>query len=129
MDIELLKIMDPGHAINSLRADFDPLVNTPLEAFLIDWIESLVDTEDSDAPLIEAAAEHDLEPEGITKLGDALIEDTDNTVAILGAIGEAGIDRPESLKAELELANKFRALASDAGDVFTRLTSLIEQEQ
>ena len=140
--IELLKAMDGQHAVNALRADFDPIVNTPLESFLLDWVESLVDEVDSDLSI--EAENHGLDAEDIKALGEALIEDADNTVALLSVIGkagtdvdelkgvfalievldEAGIDTPETLKARLALADQFRALANDAGDVFSRLTEL-----
>lgn len=143
INIELLKCMDDQHALNTLRADFDPLVSTPLEAFLIEWVESLVDTQDPE--LEKALDEYNLDAADINKLGGALIEDTDKTVAILGIVGEAGIDdadelkgvfaliealdeagidTPETLKTRLALADQFRALANDAGDVFSRLTEL-----
>ena len=142
LSIELLKAMDGQHAVNALRADFDPIVNTPLESFLLDWVESLVDEVDSDLSI--EAENHGLDAEDIKALGEALIEDADNTVALLSVIGkagtdvdelkgvfalievldEAGIDTPETLKARLALADQFRALANDAGDVFSRLTEL-----
>jgi hypothetical protein len=126
LSIELLKAMEPGHAINALRADFDPLVNSPLEAFLIDWIESLVDDGIDYAPLIAAADNAGYEPKDIEALTDALIGDVPATVALLEALTEAGIDTPAALTAKLERADKFYDIAQDAGDVFTRLTQLVE---
>ena len=143
LSIELLKAMNDQHAVNALRADFDPIVNTPLESFLLDWVEALVDEVDSDLSI--EAENHGLDAEDIKALGEALIEDADNTVALLGVIhkagisdvdtlngvfalievlDEAGIDTPETLKAQLALADQFRTLANDAGDVFSRLTEL-----
>lgn len=147
LSIELLNAMDDQHAINALRADFDPIVNTPLEAFLIDWIESLVDETADSEPISDVLADHDLEAKDVKALAEALIENTDKTVALLGVLGEAGmndldelkgvfalievldedgIDTPETLKARLALADQFRTLANDAGDVFSRLTELTQ---
>lgn len=101
ISIELLKLMSAQHAINTLRADFDPLTNTLLEAYLIDRLESLIDDYEGACKYAEAANEHDLEPGDIKKLGDALIETTDNTVALLNAICEAGINKIADLPDEL----------------------------
>jgi hypothetical protein len=145
LSIELLKAMDGQHAVNALRADFDPIINTPLEAFLIDWIETLVDEAADSEPVAEVMADHGLETADIEALAEALIEDTDKTVALLKALGEAnltsldelnntlaldkvleeaGIDTAEELTRQLELAEQFRSIAADAGDVFSRLTQL-----
>jgi hypothetical protein len=124
LSIELLKSMSPQHAINALRADFDPLTATALEAFLLDWVERLEDAAADSEPIDSAAAEYDLEPEDIRAFGDALIGTAKDSVALLGALGEAGIDSLGALKAELDLATQFRSLAADAGDVFPRLTNL-----
>lgn len=127
INLTTLGLMDAQHAINTLRAEHNPLTSTPLEAHLIDWIEQLVERED---PELTAAMEnYSLEPKDIEHLGSALIQSAANTVAILEAVGEAGIDSPSSLSAALALAAKFRALASDAGDVFTRLTALATTTQ
>lgn len=150
LNLELLKAMGDQHAINALRADFDPLVNTPLEALLIDWLENLLDQAADDEPVAEVMANHGLETADIEALADALIEGTDTTVELLKALGEnnltsldelnntlaldkvleeAGIDTPEELTRQLELAEQFRSIAADAGDVFSRLTQLTTTAQ
>jgi len=124
LSIELLKTMDGPHAINALRADFDPLVNTPLEAFLIDWIDQLDDLE----PVGSAATEYDLPPPAdIEQLGGALIQDVPTTVALLEVLSTAGIDTPSALTAKLERADKFYDIANEAGDVISRLNTLITE--
>ena len=55
----------------------------------------------------------------IEMLGDVLIENVDNTVALLSALREAGIDSPAALKAELDLASQFRRMGLDTSDEFT----------
>jgi hypothetical protein len=129
LSIELLKQMEGPHAINALRADFDPLVNTPLEAFLIDWLEELVDDDAGSRAFIEVAENHDIEAKDFEALADALIEDTGTTVALLGVLGEASIYTADTLKAELNLATSFSEIAKDAGDVFTRLNELTTTAQ
>lgn len=124
---QLMKSMDDHHLVSSLYAEQDPLTSSAAEIELLTRFEALLDEVDGD--LNEAVAEFDFEAKHIKSLGDALIQSTENTVAILEVIGAAGFDDPELLKAELELAAKFRALANDAGDFFTRLNDLVTTNQ
>ena len=124
---QLAKSMDDEHLLASARAEQDPLTSSAAEIELLTRFEALLDEVDGD--LNEAVAEFDFEAKHIKSLGDALIQSTENTVAILEVIGAAGFDDPELLKAELELAAKFRALANDAGDFFTRLNDLVTTNQ
>lgn len=124
---QLMKSMDDRRLVASIYAEQDPLTSSAAEIELLTRFEALLDEQDGE--LTEAVAEFDFEAKHIKALGDALIQSTENTVAMLEVIGEAGFDDPELLKAELELATKFRALANDAGDFFTRLTDLVTTNQ
>lgn len=130
---QLMKSMDDRHLCASIYAEQDPLTSSAAEMELLTRFEALLDEVDGD--LNEAVGEFGFTAKDIKNLGDALILDTNNTVALLQVIGEAGIDglpridTPESLKADLDLAKKFRALVEDAGDVFTRLSDLLTTEQ
>lgn len=125
--IATLKMMDDGHAIAVLRAEMDDLTSTPLELFLLDWVESLLD--DGTGAHKEVAEEYDLDATDIEKLGDALIENAANSAALLSALGEADILTPEALAEILEFRSTFVAVAvaNDSGDSFTRLNDLINQ--
>lgn len=118
--IATLKMMDDGHAIAVLRAEMDDLTSTPLEMFLLDWVESLID--DGTGAHKEDAEEYDLE-----ELGDALIENAANSAALLSALGEAGIQTPAALAEILEFRSTFVAVANDGAECFTRLNDLINQ--
>lgn len=124
---QLMASMDDRHLVASIYAEQDPLTSSAAEIELLARFEALLDEKNED--LSEAADEFEFDAEQIKALGDALILDTDNTVALLSAIGDAGIDNPALLTAELELAKKFRALAEDAGDVFTRLSQLTTEQE
>lgn len=124
---QLMKSMDDRHLVASIYADQDPLTSSAAEIELLARFEALLDEKNED--LTEAADEFEFDAKQIKALGDALILNTDTTVALLSAIGDAGIDTPETLKAELELAKKFRALVEDAGDVFTRLSQLTTEQE
>ena len=127
MTAQLMKSMDDHHLVASLYAEQDPLTSSAAEIELLTRFEALLDEKDDE--LNEAVGEFAFEAKDIKALGDALIQNTNNTVALLEAIVEAGIDDTESLKAELDLAKKFRALVEDAGDIFTRLSDLLTTAQ
>lgn len=124
---QLMKSMDDHHLVASIYAEQDSLTSSAAEIELLTRFEALLDEKDDE--LNEAVGEFDFEAKDIKALGDALILNTDNTVALLSAIADAGIDDPALLKAELELAKNFRALTEDAGDVFTRLSDLLATAQ
>lgn len=49
--------------------------------------------------------------------------------ALLSLLNDQDIHEPDQLKALLDTSDKFRALASDAGDFFTRLNDLVTTNQ
>lgn len=124
---QLMQSMDDRHLVASLYAEQDPLTSSAAEIELLARLEALLDERNED--LKEAADEYELDARQISALGGALIQNSHNTVALLEAIAEAGIDDPASLKADFDLVKKFRALTSDAGDVFTRLSQLTTEKE
>ena len=124
---QLMKSMDDRHLVASIYAEQDPLTSSAAEIELLARFEALLDEQNED--LKEAADEYELDAKQIKAIGDALILNTDTTVALLSAIGDAGIDDPAMLKADFDLVKKFRALTEDAGDVFTRLSQLTTEQE
>lgn len=124
---QLLRCMPNDQLVMALRAETNSITSTPAELVLLERFEALLDEMNSD--LVAAAADYELDAKHIKTLGDALIQSADNTAELLKTIGEAGIDSSKELKAELDLAQKFRALTEDAGDVFTRLSQLTTTAQ
>lgn len=106
-------LMDDSHLVAAINCEINPLTTTPLEIELLGRVEDLLEQINAEAA-------------DIRKLGDAMIGDADNTAAIPLAVGDAGIDTPEALIDVLKLVDKFKSLAEDAGDVFTRLAHLQE---
>ena len=123
---QLMESMDDGHLVAAIHAEINPLTTTPLEIELLGRVEDLL--EQIDAEAADALAEFSLEAGDIKTLGEALIGDADNSAAILSAVADADIDTPSALIAQLKLADQFKSLAEDAGDVFTRLAQLTTQE-
>ena len=118
----LMTQLDHGHLIAAVHCEINPLTSTALERELLARLEACVDEHDD--ALTEAAEAYDFGAEDIKALGDALVENTTVTVALLNVLGAADIHDPDRLRAQLALANQFHALADDAGDVFARLAQL-----
>ena len=130
------------------RADIelDPLARTDLERELLRRLEASIegaDTfaattaaldehnfDDTDAAeLLARAAEHGLDAEDVHTLGQALVFGAANGAELLQTLNEAGYDNAAALKKDLQLAETFSALATDAGDVFARLSTLTATTQ
>lgn len=107
--IETLKLMDLSHLMAAVRTELDPLTSTPLELELLARLESITFTSNE---------------QELQQLEDSLIGDASNSIAMLDVLTEYDISTPKALKAALETLSDFRTLADDAGDVFTRLSSL-----
>lgn len=106
-----MAMMDDGHLVAALRAEFDPLFNTELEVFLLDKLEAMLDEKRDDAPLDEA-------------LDDTFIEHKElpEIIKVLSEFNAADLG---VLRAKLERADKFYDIANEAGDVVSRLNDLI----
>lgn len=130
LSLELLKSMDPQHAINALRADHNPLTSTALETYLIEWVESLVDQSADAVPYVEAAENCNFSASDIDMLGEMVGDyDLDTLAKLVEVLGTAGIATAETLKSRLDLADRFIEIAEDAGDFLPRLTDLITTTQ
>lgn len=97
---QLMASMDDRHLVASIYAEQDMLTSSAAEIELLARFEALLEQ-----------------------------QNTETTVALLEALGEAGIDDPASLRADLELAKTLRALTKAAGDVFTRLSQITTEQE
>ena len=109
---QLAKSMDDEHLLASARAEIDPLTSTALELELLDRFERLLDE----------ASEH-------KPVADLLAASLKDQAALLSLLNDQDIHELDQLEALLDFAAKFRALASDAGDFFTRLNYLVNTNQ
>jgi hypothetical protein len=123
------------------NAQLDDLTSTDVERELLRRLEA------TDTELYEAAGEADLTADELTSLAQAMegfavkevtellgvmLEasiETKPLIAILRLFEKAGITEPDEFEAELKLADQFRKLANDAGDLFNRLHTLTEETQ
>lgn len=127
--VETLKLMEPAHAIRTIRADEDPLTRTALESFLLDLVEPHCTV--GAAEVMAAVDGCGYTADEISSLGAAQILSVDNTCRLLDTLTERGIDNPGELEKLLALADKSRELFLDAGDIFARaadLTTTTNQE-
>ena len=105
-------------------SQINELTSTALEVELLRRLEARAADDAEEEAVLERAAEYDLDADDIRKLGAALIVNTTNSAELLTTLAEAGYENAAALKDDLQLAEKFSALACDAGDVLTRLSEL-----
>lgn len=150
LSAQLLASLDDDHLIASMHQVFDPLTSTPAEVELLKRFESIIDDSAANSEIAEAADEFEFTADHIRKFGEVASENVEDTFALLealyqaditnvtdwnsqrallDALAEAGIESVEQLQACGALAEQFRSLMSDAGDVFTRLSQLAKTTQ
>ncbi|MDT0140191.1 hypothetical protein [Acidovorax sp. PRC11] len=121
-----LAMLSNDEVLRIARTEIHDLTSTPLEVELLKRIEALLDDSAEPDAFYDAAIGHDLSALGIAQLGAALIDGAENSAALLRVLADAGYEIPEALKAGLDTAKKFAALATDVRDVLSRLSSLTE---
>lgn len=109
----------------------DPLTSTDAEVELVQRFTNLLDEQAANAKRIEILDDHGFEDDADLEKSLALFNEFEalDIRSLLEAITAAGIDNAEQLKARLAIADQFDGIASDAGDLFTRLESLIATTQ
>lgn len=127
---QLMKSMDDEHLLASARAEIDPLTSTALELELLERFERLLDEASEHKPVADLLEEYEVGTDDDVK---AVIEShpasLKDQAALLSLLNDQDIHEPDQLKALLDTSDKFRALASDAGDFFTRLNDLVTTNQ
>lgn len=126
---QLMKSMNAGHLVASARAEIDPLTSTPLELELLDRLETLLDEQSTNQPIAELLDEYEVSTDDMKAVIESHPASLKDQAALLSLLNDQDIHEPDQLKELLEFAAKFRALASDAGDVFTRLNDLVSTNQ
>ncbi len=126
---QLMKSMDAGHLVASTRAELDPLTSTSLELELLDRLETLLDEQEENKPIAELLDEYEVSTDDMKAVIESHPTSLKDQAALLSLLNDQDIHEPDQLKELLEFAAKFRALASDAGDFFTRLNDLVSTNQ
>jgi hypothetical protein len=120
--IETLAHMEDGHLIAVLRAELDDLTSTPLEMFLLDKLEALID--DGKGGLQEVVDEYDATAGDVKAALEIATDDV--TMALLKVLEGTDLNA-DKLTELIEFRSTFAGIANDADDFFTRLTDLINQ--
>ena len=126
---QLAKLMDDAHLLASARAEIDPLTSTALELELLDRFERLLDEASEHKPVADLLEEYEVGTDDMRAVIDSHPASLKDQAALLSLLNDQEIHEPDQLKALLDTSDEFRALASDAGDVFTRLSELAASTQ
>jgi hypothetical protein len=121
--------MGADHLVASARAELDPLTSTPLELELLDRLETLLDEQSDNKPIADLLDEYEVSTDKMKAVIESHPASLKDQAALLSLLNDQDIYEPDQLKELLEFAAKFRALASDAGDFFTRLNDLVTTHQ
>lgn len=125
MRAQLMKSMAIDHLVASARAEIDPLTSTPLELELLDRLETLLDEQEESKPLADLLDEYEVSTDDMKAVIESHPASLKDQAALLSLLNDQDLYTPDQLKELLDLAAKFRALASDAGESSTRLHDLV----
>jgi len=126
---QLAKSMDDEHLLASARAEIDPLTSTALELELLDRFDRLLDEASEHKPVADLLEEYEVATDDVKAVIESHPASLKDQAALLSLLNDQDIHEPDQLKALLDTSDKFRALASDAGDFFTRLNDLVTTNQ
>ncbi len=126
---QLAKSMDDEHLLASARAEIDPLTSTALELELLERFERLLDEASEHNPVAHLLEEYGVGTDDMKAVIESHPASLKDQAALLSLLNDQDIHEPDELKAMLDTFDKFRALASDAGDFFTRLNDLVITNQ
>ncbi len=126
---QLMKSTDDDHLVMSAHAETDPLTSTALELELLGRFEALLDQVNETKPVADLIEEHEVSTDDIKAVIESHPAGLKEQAALLSLLNDQDIHEPDQLKELIELADKFRALANDAGDLFTRLNDLVTTHQ
>jgi hypothetical protein len=126
---QLAASMDDEHLLASARAEIDPLTSTALELELLERFERLLDEASEHKPVADLLEEYEVGTDDVKAVIESHPASLKDQAALLSLLNDQEIHEPDQLKELLELTAKFRALANDAGDFFTRLNDLLTTNQ
>jgi predicted hydrolase (HD superfamily) len=130
----LLNSLDDEELLRHFHAEHDPLTSTPITDELAKRFEKLLDENEANERVLGALDDIgiDLTVTGdisLVKNGVEVFREFANPRPVLEALSAHDIHTVDQITKLIEFSDKFRALASDAGDVFTKLNELITTSQ
>ena len=129
LTVQLMKAMDDDHLLASARAEIDPLTSTALELELLERFERLLDEASENKPVADLLEEYKVGTDDMRAVIESHPAGLKEQAALLSLLNDQDIHGPDQLKELIELADKFRDPANDAGDLFTRLNDLVTTHQ
>lgn len=120
---QLAKSMDDEHLLASARAEIDPLTSTALELELLERFERLLAEASENKPVDDLLEEYEVGTDDVKAVIESHPASLKDKAALLSLLNDQDIHEPDQLEELLELTTKFRALANDAGDFFTRAST------
>ena len=126
---QLAASMDDKHLLASACAEIDPLTSTALELELLERFGRLLDEASEHKPVADLLEEYEVGTDDVKAVIESHPASLKDQAALLSLLNDQDIHEPDQLEELLELAAKFRALANDAGDFFTRLNDLLTTNQ
>ena len=119
-----MRSMSDAHLASAARAEIDTLTSTPLEVELLGRFERLLDEASTDQELYLVIADFDITGEALRALCEAHPASLTDITAMLTMLNDLDIHEPGDLRRQLDIAAGFETLATEAGDIFSRLTTL-----
>lgn len=126
---QLMQSMDDRHLVASIYAEQDPLTSSAAEIELLARFERLLDEAHDNQPIAELLDEYEVSTDDMKAVIESHPASLKDQAALLSLLNDQDIHEPDQLKALLDTSDKFRTLANDAGDFFTRLNDLVTTVQ
>lgn len=110
-------------------AEIDLLTSTDLERELLRRLEASEENMREAEGFLALVHEYDLTSEETRSIIEAHPSSSKVLAELLSMLSDRGITDADDLKALIKRVDDFRSLANDAGDLFSRLHTLIEETQ
>lgn len=123
--ISTLSLMDNEHLVCACQS----AAVTPLERLLAERLEAQLEDQAANRAFARLSEDYGVNASLMQVILDAAHIEPKELVLVLDRLDTHGICTRAELEEELELARNFRALASDAGEIFDRLNSLATATQ
>ncbi len=124
-----LKALTNEELARALYVEQDALTSSDAEVELLTRFEALLDEQSANQPIADLIGKYEVSAADMKAVIESHPGSLKDQAALLALLNGEDIHEPDQLKELLDLVSKFRALASDAGDFFTRLNDLVTTQQ
>jgi hypothetical protein len=106
----------------ALHSELDPLTSTAAEVELLTRFEALLDQEDPG--FREVVDDYEIDCNDLKAVCESHPSSLKEMAELLQVLNDDDIHTPDQLRAKLQRADQFFDIATDAGDVLSRLADL-----